>query len=160
MRRFCVRAAGRAPPPRCGALALTFGDELEPERARDRRCLDELYLDAVAEPVGLAGAIADHGVALFVVAVIVRPDRRGRHEAVGAGLGELDEQPGPGDAGDPALEGRADPVGEVMGDEPVDRLALRRHRPALGDRDARPDLRELVEAGVRRQSVGSELQRR
>ena len=41
------------------------------------------------------------------------------------------------------VEGRADAVGKVMGDEPVDGLAFRRHGAALGGRDARPDLGKL-----------------
>ena len=41
------------------------------------------------------------------------------------------------------VELRADPVGQVVGDQPVDRLALGRHGAALGGRDLRRDLRQL-----------------
>ena len=37
-------------------------------------------------------------------------------------------------------EGRADLVGEIGGDQPVDRLALGRHGAALGGRDVLGDL--------------------
>ena len=74
--------------------------------------------------------------------------RARRHEAVGAGIVELDEQAGAGDAGNAALEGRADAVGEEMRDQPVDGLALGRHGAALGRGDLRGDFGQRCHVGV------------
>jgi hypothetical protein len=93
-----------------------FRQQLEAEGAGERRCLDELDLDAVAKAMHFACARADHGMARLVVVEIVGAQRAHRHEPVGAGLVELDEQPGAGDAGDAPVEGRADAVGQPMGD--------------------------------------------
>lgn len=79
-----------------------------------------------------AAARADQGVAALVIVEIFRAEGSDRDQAVGAGLGELDEQAGARDAGDAALEARTDAVGEVMGDQAVDGLALRFHRAPLG----------------------------
>src|SRR5262249_29704629 len=126
-------------PPR-RALIAALGEELKSQRAGDRRRLDELYRDRVAEPVGLAAALADHGVAVLAILEIFRADGAGRNEAVGAGLLELHEQAGAGDAGDAAFEGGADAIGEEMRDQPVGGLALGHHSAALGGGDARGDL--------------------
>ena len=121
---------------RCAAL----GQKLEAQRAGNRRRFHQLDGDAVAEPVGLAGAVADHGVAGLVVAEIFVADGARRHEAVGAGLVQLHEQAGAGDAGDAALESGADAVGEEMRDQPVIGLALGHHGAALGGGNLRADL--------------------
>src|SRR3712207_8483132 len=79
-------------PPRSTLFPYTTlfrsREELEAERAGHWGRLDEAHLDRVAEAVGLAGAVADEGVAALLEAVVVDPDGSGRHEAVGAGLGE------------------------------------------------------------------------
>jgi hypothetical protein len=64
-------------------------------------------------------ARADQRVARLVIVEIFSPQRADRDQAVGAGVAELDEQPGAGDAGDAALKGRADTVGEKMRDQAV-----------------------------------------
>ena len=62
-----------------------------PGDVQSRRGFDQLYGDAVAEPVGFAGAVADHGVLVFLVAEVFGTDRARRHEAVGTGAVELDD---------------------------------------------------------------------
>jgi hypothetical protein len=46
-------------------------------------------MDAVAEAPAFAGAIADESMGALVMAVVVGAKRRGRDEAVGAGVVEL-----------------------------------------------------------------------
>ena len=87
------------------------------------------------------------------MAVIFVADGGDRHEAVRTGLVELHEQPGARHPGDPPREGRADPVGEVAGDQPVDGLALRRHCPALGRGDLLGDRIEHARRDVTRKTV-------
>ncbi len=89
-------------------------------------------------------------MAALVIVEIFRAKGSDRDQPVGAGLAQLDEQAGAGDAGDAALETRADAVGEVMRDQAVDGLALRLHRAPLGQRNMRGDLTE----GFRRLAVG------
>ena len=47
-----------------------------------------------------------------------------RHDAVGPGLVQPDEQAEAGDAADPAAESRPDPLGQIGGGEAIDRFAL------------------------------------
>ena len=69
-----------------------------------------------------------------------------RHQPVGAGLVQGDEQTEAGDAGDAAGETGAYPVGEVKGDEAVHGVALALHRPAFGRRDVFADRGEVATA--------------
>ena len=143
--------AERSEPPEaaCAAsLARVARNDLEPERAGEGRGLDEAHLDRVAQPIGLAGARANERTRPLLVAEIVVAERRRGHEAVGAGLGQFDEQADAGDAGDARPEHGADPVGEMSRDKPVDRLAFGRHSAALGGRNVLGDLRELAAAHV------------
>ena len=154
-RAVAAGALGR-PALRAGHDAA-FGQKLEAERAGDRRRLDELHRDAVAEPVRLARAVADHGVHGLLVAEIFVADGARRNEAVGAGVVELDEQAGAGDAGDAALEGGADAVGEKMRDQPVVGLALGLHGAALGGGNLRGDLGQRGGVLALGQAVGAEI---
>src|SRR5262245_38611010 len=91
------------------AVGATLREELEAQRAGDRRRLDQAHRDRIAEPVRHAAAIADQGMAILVVAeIFVTTDGARRYEAIGAGVVELDEQPGASGAGNMALEGCAD----------------------------------------------------
>ena len=54
------------------------------------------------------------------------------------------------------MERRPDPVGEIVGDEPVDGLALGQHRPALGRGDVGGNLVELLDGAVV-QAVAAEM---
>src|SRR5262245_37809143 len=106
-------------PGAAAPVGAAFRDELEAQGAGDRRRLDQPHGDRIAESVGYATAIADHGVAVLVVAeIFVAADGARRNEAVGAGVVELDEQAGAGGAGDVTLEGGADSVGKKMGEQP------------------------------------------
>src|SRR6476469_4647495 len=59
----------------CGAaLALALRQHLEAQRTGRRDRLDELDPHAVAQPVGLARAVADQRVAILVMAIVVVAD--------------------------------------------------------------------------------------
>src|SRR5262249_24084876 len=90
-------------------------NNLETKRARERNRLDEFHLHLVAEAIGLAGAIANQRVVLLLVTEELGANGARRHEAVGAGLVELHEQPGAGDAGHMAAERSADPIDQMIG---------------------------------------------
>ena len=75
----------------------------------------------------------------LVIVEIFCAERADRNQAVGAGIAELDEQSGTGDAGNPALKGGANPVGEEMRDQPVGGFTLGFHRAPFGNGDLRRD---------------------
>src|SRR5262245_47875893 len=135
---FATRVAGR--PALRMRHDLAFGQELEAKRAGDRGGFDQLDGDTVAQPMSFAAATADHGVPRLFVTEVVVADGAGWNEAVGAGAVELDEQAGARDAGNAAFEGRADPVGEMMRNQPVGGFALSLHGAPLGSRNLRRDL--------------------
>ena len=84
---------------------------LEPQRAGERRGFQKLPLRS--SPSRKVSPLREPTRrACFFEPEIIGAEAAGRDEAVGGGLGELDEQPGLGDAGDPRLEGRADARGE------------------------------------------------
>src|SRR5262249_31106434 len=111
---FSAAHLGFARPARAtgaGPLAA-FGEELETERAGDRRRLDQAHRHRVAEPVARPAAVADERMATLFIAEILGADVARRDEAVGARVVELDEQAGAGDAGDVALERCPDALGQ------------------------------------------------
>src|SRR5262244_2245458 len=122
-----IRTAASAPAAPKRRLVAAFREQLEPQRARHRDRLHQLDRDLVAEPVGLAGRLADQRMGGLVESKIVIAERSGRDEAIGAGLVELDEQAAAHDAADAAGESRADLLAQEMRDQPVDRFSLRRH---------------------------------
>ncbi len=69
---------------------------------------------------------------VLVILIIVIADGPCRNESIRPRFVKLHEQAGAGDAANPAFEGCADPVGEMMGDQTIDGLALGLHRPAFG----------------------------
>ena len=134
-------------PARAARLGLAPHD-LEPERAGERRRLDETDLDRATQAERLLGPRPDQRPIRLLEAVIVVAQGRGGHEAVPARLGEPHEEAGARDAADARLKDGADAVGQMRRDEAVDRLAFRRHRPPLGGRDMLGDLREFARAHV------------
>src|SRR5262245_6492985 len=93
------------PRRRLAAVIAPFAQNLKSERPCNRRSLDQLDSNRIAEAVGFAGIVADQGVARFLVAEIFGADRARRDEPVGAGIVELHEQSGPGHAGYMTFEG-------------------------------------------------------
>src|SRR6516165_4279299 len=156
MRAAVLVDGALARPPPARAVIAAFGEKFESQRARDRRGLDQPHRDAIAEAVRLAALSADQGMAVLVVAEIIGADGARRDEAVGAGVVELDEQAGAGGARDVALEGRADAVGEEMGEQAVEGLAFGFHGAALGSRDLRADLAERGDVLLLRQAAVAE----
>ena len=153
----CVRLAAvrarlwhEAAPHR--PFAASARKQIEAQRACDRNGLHQPHRDAVAEPIGFAGRASDHGVAILVILEIVVADIACRYESIRAGFVKLHEQSGARDAADAALEGRADPVGEIMRDQPVDGLALGRHRAPFRGGNAG---RNFVQRRRRRRSPAS-----
>ena len=84
---------------------------------------------------------------------------RHRHEAVRAGLVQPYEQAETGDAGDPAVELRADAVGQEGRHISVVGVALCGHGPALGEGDALGGVLHLRNVAIR-EAVGAQAQRR
>src|SRR5215813_10822395 len=101
---------------------LTIRQQLEPQRAGDRYSFYQTDVDDVPQPVHGTAARADESMPRLVIIEIFRTQRTDRHQPVGAGIVELDEQAGAGDAGNPALEGGADAIGKVMRDQAIGRL--------------------------------------
>ena len=89
----------------------------------------------------------------LVVAEIFVADGARRHEAVGAGLVQFHEQAGAVHAGDAAVEGGADAVGEKMRDQPVVGFAFRQHGAALGRGNLRGDFGQRLDVGCLGQAV-------
>ena len=65
-------AAPRLPP--LPEFIAPFGEDFESQRTGDRRRLDQLHRDGIAQPVALAGVVADQRVARLVVAEVVVAD--------------------------------------------------------------------------------------
>ena len=74
------------PASAVAAAGAALRQQLESQRARDRCSLDQAHRHAIAQPVRLAAAIADEGMAVFVIAEIFLPDGARGNEAVGAGV--------------------------------------------------------------------------
>ena len=72
---------------------------------------------------------------------------------------QLHEQAGAVHAGDAAVEGGADAVGEEMRDQPVVGLALGQHGAALGGGNLRGDFGQRLDVGGLGQAVVAELER-
>src|SRR5262249_36395978 len=154
-----ARAAFVLPAPATAAVIASLGEKFESQRARDRRRLDQAHGDAVAEPMGLATAVADQRVAILVVAEIFAADGARRNETVGAGVVELDEQAGASDARNVSLEAGAAAVGEKMGEQAVEGFALGLHGTAFGRRDLRADLAQRCDVLLLRQRAGADFHR-
>src|SRR6202041_3342832 len=140
---LCGLDSGRFPPGFAFASAgsnLAFREQFEPQRARYRCGFYQTNVDNVTQPVHGSAARADQRMTRLVVIEIFGPQGADRDQSVSAGVAELDEQSGAGDAGDAALKRGADAVGEKMRDQPVSGFALRLHGAALGDRNLRGDL--------------------
>src|SRR5579862_6809992 len=108
---------------------IGMAHKLETQCASNRRRLDQLDADRIAEPVDFG--MTDKRAAAFVKAKIFIADGAGRNETVGAGLIELDEQTGAGDAGNMPAECRADAISQKMRNQAVCGLALGLHGAAL-----------------------------
>src|SRR5688572_7123121 len=86
--------------------------------------LHDLDLDAIAEPVDLAGVLPPQHVQPLLEAVIVVRHRRDVHQALDEVLDELDEQPEGRYPGNVAVELVADLVGHEPYFLPLHELAL------------------------------------
>ena len=148
------------------ALALVLAERVEdldePEIDLPPFHVDAHHLDAnaVAEPVHLLGVLAAQRVRRFEEAIVVVGHARDVDESLDEVLGQLDEQPERGHAGDVAVELVADLVGHEADLLPLHQLPLRIVGAALHlggvARDFRQVLLELLGHGRhRRRRVGS-----
>ena len=85
----------------------------------------------------------------FVIVEIFAAQRANWNQPIGAGIVQFDEQAGTGDPGNPALKGRADPIGEMVGYQPIGGLPFGLHGPPFAHRNLRRDLAQ----GFRRLAV-------
>ena len=83
--------SGRPLPacPRKGRPLDALAQHFETQRAGERCGFHQPHLDATAEPICLARRPPDKGMRPFVIVVVIRAQRRGRNEAVGARFVEL-----------------------------------------------------------------------
>ena len=103
-------------------------------------------------------ARADQRVARLVIVEVFGPERADRDQSIGAGVGEFDEKPRAGDAGNAALKGCPDTVGEEMRNQAVSGFAFRLHGAALGDGDLRCDLAQALHSFGLRQRAFAKAQ--
>ena len=127
------------------------------QRPGNRRGLDKLDSDRVAEPVCFR--MADERATRLVETEIFVADGTCRDKTIGAGLVELNEQAGTGYAGNVPIEDGANAVGQEMRDQPIGGFALRLHRTAFGDRNVRRDLTQRASIDIVRETIQSELLR-
>ena len=59
-----------------------FGKQFEPQRARNRCSLNQLYRDTVTKAMGLTAAAANHGMHGFFIAEIILAQAASRDEAI------------------------------------------------------------------------------
>ncbi len=131
-------------PGRPGTARLGLLDQFQDEPAGGRVGLAQARLDLLTEPVGAAPAPPHEAMACLDVVVVVIREQAHRHEAVGAGLVEGDEQAEAGDAVDRAWEHGADPLLQEGGGESVERVALGRDGAPLRAADMLADLGEAA----------------
>ena len=105
----------------------------------------------------MSGARADQRMQSLVMAEIIIAEHGCRNETIGAGLVELDEEPGARRPGNAAIESCADPIGEVGRDQALDCLAFSRHGAALGRRNPRRDFGQFF-ARAWAETIVAELQ--
>ena len=139
-----------------GGIAAS-SDSISNRSAGDGRP-DEAHRNRIAEPIGLSAGVADERMGALLVTKIFIAQGRGRNEAVGAGVVELDEQAGSGDAADAPLEDDTDAIGKEMGDQAIDGLALGHHGAPLGGGNARGNFTERTHGLGSRQAVVAELE--
>src|SRR5476649_2899183 len=93
--------------------------------------LDQLDLEPVSQPVGLAGALADQQLAALVVAIELLADVADRDQSVRSRAVDGDEQAEARDRADTRAKGRADVARHEVGDVAIHCVALGRDRAAL-----------------------------
>src|SRR6266851_3824344 len=103
---------------------------------------------ALAQPVGLAGALADEDLAAFVVAKEFLAERADRDQPVRPGAIERGEQAKAGDAGDPSGEGGADMGRHIGRDITIHGAAFGGDGAPLAHRKVLAELGEAALVGV------------
>src|SRR5260370_40726857 len=116
--------AGASAPSAAGR-ATAFRHQFEPQGTRYGGRLYQADVDTVTQPVHGTAARSDQRMARLVVIEIFSSQRADRYQTVGAGVGQLDEQSGAGNAGDAALKTGSDAVGEKMRNQTIGGFAPR-----------------------------------
>ena len=104
------------------ACGRRIAHQPETQRTGDRRRLDQFDGYRIAKPVG--GRLANERMGSVIVTEIFVANVTRRDQTIGAGFVEFDEQAGAGDAGNVAVESRANAVGQKVRDQPVGGLAF------------------------------------
>src|SRR5687768_5754591 len=106
-----LRALFLAAPPAVAARAaagpgrgVAAVGKLEPQPSGDRIGLDQPQLQPLAGAEALAAVVADEALARFVVAIIVRAERRDRDQPVAAQPFDRGEEAERLHPGDPAID--------------------------------------------------------
>src|SRR5215218_1188710 len=154
----------RARPPASGALpplqrrpGTALRENFKAQRSCDRDRLYQLDGNSVAQPVGLAGRVADQRMGVFLIAEVFRADGACRDEAVRTGVVEPYKQTRASDAADAAPKSRTNPVGEEMRDQTVVGFTLRLHGPPLRHRNRGSHLRQTFCIGPAGQAIIAEF---
>src|SRR5476651_1636204 len=114
-----------------------FGDvdNVEQQSTGGDAGLDQLDREPVAQPVGLAGALADQQLAAFVVTIEFLADVADRDQTVRSRTVDGDEQAEARHRADACAEGRTDVARHEVGDVAIHGVALGGDRTALAHRE-------------------------
>src|SRR5476651_65719 len=154
MRDRTTRGAAAVAAASAGGTGETldpFGhlDNVEQQSAGGDAGLDQLDREPVAQPVGLAGALADQQLAALVVAIELLADVADRDQTVRSRTVDGDEQAEARHRADARAEGRADMARHEVGDVAVHGVALGRYRTAFAHREMRAKLDEAGRVAAR-----------
>jgi hypothetical protein len=117
-------------------LALfAFAQHLKPQCAGGRDCFHQSHLDCVAQTECCTGALPNEGVDRFIVAIEVIRQRRNGHKPICAALLQANKKARTRDTSDAAGKRCANAIGEVRGNQTVNRFTLSGHGAAFRVRD-------------------------
>src|SRR5262245_39496211 len=134
-----------APTLACLAAEAGCGREhFETQGAGGRYGLDQPHAHGIAKPIARAAAIADQGMQVLAMPIVVLPDRGRWHEAIRAALAEPHEQSHARHPGDAGVEGGPDALAQVLCDQPIHGLTLSGHRAPLRVRELRGDFAKAL----------------
>src|SRR5881227_3397070 len=148
---------GSSPLGRTRGAAATPIDQPEAQRAGDWRRLDEFDRDRIAKAVGRGAA--DESATGFVKTKVLLADAARRNKTVGAGVVELDEQPGACHPGNMPVENCTDTIGQEVRNQPIGGLAFGLHGAAFGCGNISRNFGKASRVGSIRQSIHAELER-
>src|SRR5471032_2089118 len=128
-------------------------DNVEQQSTGGDAGLDQLDREPVAQPVGLAGTLADQELAAFVVAIELLADVADRDQTVRSRTIDGDEQAEARDRADARAERRADMGRHEVRDVAVHGVAFGRDSAALAHREMLAELDEARRVAARQAAV-------